>query len=177
MRQPLIAGSLLFLSICCSAVCQSAQAADPIAWSSSFDAAQRSARQSGRPMLVLLSKEHCPYCTKLKSQTLTAPDVIQAVNGQFVPVKLDGPQNQALVKRAGVKMYPTLLVVTADNRVINKIDGYVDPTTLTRRLSSPPTVAQKKGSAQPVHKSAQKTTQKSSPKTAQTTAKHPTAKR
>ncbi|MFO0916376.1 MAG: thioredoxin family protein [Pirellulales bacterium] len=163
MRQPLVVGSLLFLFACCSAVCTSAHAADPIAWNASWEAAQRSARQSGRPMLVLLSKEHCPYCTKLKSQTLTAPEVVQAVNGQFVPVKLDGPQHQALVKRAGVKMYPTLLVMTADNRVINKIDGFVDSSTLTRRLASPPAVAQKGAP-------------KSAPKTAPKTAKHPTVK-
>jgi protein disulfide-isomerase len=112
-----------------------ARSDEAIAWHETWDKAFRAARLDGRPLLVVVTRQQCPYCVRLKAETLADADVARMVSDRFVPLQVEGPRFPALLKRAGVRLYPTILLVSPDNRLVTRIDGYVDAPTLTTRLN------------------------------------------
>ena len=47
------------------------------------------AKEHNQKILIFFYKEHCPYCEKMKKETLTDITVINTINRNFFPVKLN----------------------------------------------------------------------------------------
>ncbi|HOX25568.1 MAG TPA: DUF255 domain-containing protein [Candidatus Krumholzibacteria bacterium] len=102
--------------------------ADPIVWRA-YDAAISEASQTGKPVLIHFTADWCGWCTKMKRETYTQPDVARLMNEAFVPILVDADRNPQLKARYGVQGLPTIWFVTSDGKGITYIPGFVDAAT------------------------------------------------
>jgi len=99
-----------------------------------YPAAWTAAQKTGRPILIYATSANCPYCVKMIEGTYKQKHITQLVEGSFETVYVDRHAQPELVKKLNIKWYPTTIVVTPGNKVIEKIEGYVEPGKFTSRI-------------------------------------------
>ena len=106
-----------------------------ISWFTEVKPAWETAQRESRPLLVYVTHDECVYCRKMEKQTYVHPTVTAAVRSAFVPLSLNGAGNSTLVKDLAVVSYPTTFVISPQAVILDRIDGYVAPEQLARRLA------------------------------------------
>ncbi len=118
--------SALALWLTLSAGPRDSAAADGIRWLS-LDSAKAAARQSKKPVFISFYTTWCGFCKKLERDTFKDPAVVKALNEYFLPVKLDGDEEEALAQAYGVRGYPTLVFTDATGKTLLSSPGYRPP--------------------------------------------------
>jgi thioredoxin-like negative regulator of GroEL len=85
-------------------------------------------------MLVYVTMDGCRHCHQMLTTTYQDQTVANEIRAQFVPTVINGSQQHDLVRRFGVRIFPTTFLVGPDNRVIDRIEGYVAADEMRRRL-------------------------------------------
>ena len=111
-----------------AATCASAM---PKGWTDDFEAAKTKAAKEGKLLLVDFSgSDWCGWCMKLDDEVFSKKEFIRAAQMDFVLVMIDSPrnkeklskkarrQNPELVKKYGIRGYPTVLVMDAEGEVL-----------------------------------------------------------
>jgi len=99
-----------------------------------LEAAQQRARQQNRMLVAFVTTTSCHYCLKMKREALQNPTVRETVSEHFVSARIDGDLHAAWAERHGIRMYPTVLVLTSHGHLVDRIEGYVSADQLTARL-------------------------------------------
>ena len=128
--------SWLFIALFTVACHGATPADDEIAWRPNLAEATQELLKGERPMLLLLTTSACSYCTLMKQTTYTDTEIVSEVNQFFVPMRLDGGQAREIARRLGVRLYPTTVVISPQNRVVARWDGYVKPDALLPKLAA-----------------------------------------
>jgi thioredoxin-related protein len=109
--------------------------AETIEWVTNFEAAANQAKEQAKPMaLFFTGSDWCTWCQKIADEALNTPEFAAAASDKFIFVKLDYPmktkqteemikQNKDLQQRFDVKSFPTILILTPDQREIG-VTGY-----------------------------------------------------
>jgi uncharacterized protein YyaL (SSP411 family) len=113
---------------------------------SSYPAAWTAAQTTNRPILVFVTSSNCPHCTRMLGETYQLPQVRQMMSSSFETVFVDRYEQPALAAALKVRWFPTTVVVAPNNKVIDVIEGYVDPAAFSRRLQT--TLAAQAGATQ-----------------------------
>ncbi len=113
-----------------------------IAWHSNVEKAWKTTQEQGRPLLVFVTAKQCAYCVKMKQATYSDPNVAAAINRSFVPLVLDGDSNSPLLKDLGVTAFPATFIISGDAVVLDRVNGYVPPEALVKRLAAIQSTAQ-----------------------------------
>jgi thioredoxin-related protein len=92
-----------------------------------LDEAQAQAAAANKLVMLDFSTEWCVYCKKLDADTWPDSAVQTWLKNNVVAIKLDGDQEQHLVKRYGIRGYPTIVFLKPDGSVAGKIVGYRPP--------------------------------------------------
>lgn len=101
--------------------------ADGITWHESFEDAIASAGQTGRPVLVVFSGGgDCGWCSEMAGETLVAPEVV-ALARSFEVAQVLALRRDDLSTRYMVATYPTVVFLSPDGEVIEKVSGYLPP--------------------------------------------------
>lgn len=112
-------------------------AAEPNApfWHTDVATAWRTAQTERRPLLVFVTRDNCLFCVKMKRGTLVDPRVAAAIQAGYVPLLVDATQPSPLTKELAVSAFPTTFVISTEAIVLDRIDGYMAPETLSTRLA------------------------------------------
>jgi len=113
-----------------------------VKWQPNVKSAVSVAQKEERPLLVYVSTAQCGYCRKLERTTWTDQNVARLVQTDFVPVKIHGEKNLKFCNRMGIDGFPTTLVLSPDGELIAKVDGYVPPQEMLKRLNAVKPVAE-----------------------------------
>lgn len=106
--------------------------ADLVSWVPAADAPARS-RATHRPIFYDFSAEWCGPCQAMHDQVFANAKYAEALQGLAVPVRVvdrkrEEGRNPAIVdslQRAhGVSAFPTLVVVDANGRTVDRLEGY-----------------------------------------------------
>jgi thioredoxin-related protein len=100
--------------------------AQEVRWRADYAAARKEAAETGRPLLLDFGTEACVWCRKLDATTFRDPKIVTLLNERFIPVRIDGRQEARLTAALNVTGFPTLIIATADGRVVGRSDGYAD---------------------------------------------------
>lgn len=86
------------------------------------------AKTVGKALFLDFSTEWCGYCKKLDQVTFSVPAVAKVMES-FVAVRIDAEKGEGieLRKRFGVRGFPTLVFVGADDAEIDRIVGFLPP--------------------------------------------------
>ncbi|MGH8014570.1 MAG: thioredoxin family protein [Candidatus Zixiibacteriota bacterium] len=75
------------------------QPADPakpeIKWLS-YDEGLAKAKKEGKHLFIDFTAKWCGYCKKMDASTFVEPDVVNLINSDFIPVKIDGDSEKEL---------------------------------------------------------------------------------
>ena len=111
--------------------------AAPIAW------AQRTFRgrcgnRPGCTKPVLVSVGHCSVGRAAKMHSETFPNAAFAaqVNSQFIPVLIDADEQPAVVQKLGVDSFPTVLVISPEQKIVGRFTGFQTAPQLQSRLAA-----------------------------------------
>ncbi len=92
-------------------------------------------KETGKPMLVLVTADWCPPCQTLKRSTLADPNVIDWIQSNTVPVYLEDGENSNEIRKLSVRSYPTTLLIQ-DGQVLASISGAVGSDKFVSSLGS-----------------------------------------
>lgn len=91
------------------------------------------AKKSGKLILIYGKAGWCHYCQKMNG-TFNDGSITMIVNNNFIPVKVDIDTDQAVASSYNISSVPTILIVDANNRVLDTFAGYSDPATFAGAL-------------------------------------------
>ena len=66
--------------------------------------------------------------------TFVDKDLMAKLSKVYVPTYVNAKNNAKLTARFRVKAYPTTIIVAPDNRIVDRIEGFVSAETLISRL-------------------------------------------
>ncbi len=101
-----------------------------------YPAAWKAAQQSNRPILVFVSMPNCHYCVKMKEQVYCLPRVKDLVANSFETLKADRFAHPKLISSLKIRLYPTTVLVSPNNKIVDVIEGYSDPAKFQQRLQT-----------------------------------------
>lgn len=115
----------------------SAQSTAParIEWQHDARQAWQASTATGRPLLVFATMPGCRYCVQMERDTLANANIVNDVNGAFVPLAVDQRTAGRLMQDLRIQAFPTTLVISPDGTVIDRIDGFVSSRELATRLA------------------------------------------
>jgi thioredoxin-related protein len=109
--------------------------AQEVQWRTDYDGARREARETHRPLILDFGTAGCFWCQRLDDDTFRDPAVVRTMNDRFIPVKIDAGQRQDLVQRLNIHGFPTLVFATAEGRILDYHEGFMDAAAFTVQLS------------------------------------------
>ena len=115
----------------------SSGAAEPTAveWQTDYQLAHKSRLQRQKPMIVYVTMDGCLHCHRMLKTSYRNQQVAGKISDGYVATIINGTHQEALAKEFGVRIYPTTFLVGPDNRIVDKMEGYVAAKELHRRLS------------------------------------------
>ena len=91
----------------------------------------------------MFTSKQCAYCTKMLKETYSHPAIQKWLKPRTETVLADADRYAALIKRLGLRGYPTTVVVSPEGKVLDVIEGFVGPREFADRvgplLASPDT--------------------------------------
>jgi thioredoxin-related protein len=102
----------------------------------SYPEAWTAAQKSNRPILLYVTMPGCPHCDQMMAETYHRENIEHLVCDSFESIQVNSKSQPALVKSLKVKWFPTTILVGANNKVMDVIEGYVDAKTFQKRLQT-----------------------------------------
>ncbi|HRF02052.1 MAG TPA: thioredoxin family protein, partial [Pirellulaceae bacterium] len=86
-------------------------------WVDDPDRAMALSRQTGRPVLFHFWNEQCPPCRKVETFVFTNGQVLESLDRNFIPVKVNTTRHPELVRKYRVERIPQDVIVLPDGRI------------------------------------------------------------
>ncbi len=100
-------------------------AAEPvIEWQHDFQAGWSLSKQTGRPMVIYITSDHCRYCELMKRDTWSMPQIVKRMSGRFIGIRLTPDEHAQVLSRIKVPAYPMTLVALPEGKVVDHVVGY-----------------------------------------------------
>jgi FKBP-type peptidyl-prolyl cis-trans isomerase 2 len=94
-----------------------------ITWHEDHDEGLNAAAKSGKPVVLALYADWCPWCKKLFSETFVDPRVTM-LRDDFVWVKSNSDKDKSLKELYGQKDFPFIVLMNSNGKVINRLSGF-----------------------------------------------------
>lgn len=111
--------ALSLLTSATLAILTASQVAAEINWQTNLRAAQAQAQAGDKLMLLHFYSEDCTWCDRLEAGAFQNPQVNQAIDATYVPVKINGNKNQKLVEMFKITKFPTDVIVTSTGQTLS----------------------------------------------------------
>ncbi len=102
-----------------------------------YDVGLKKALDEDKHVFIDFTAKWCGYCRKMEREVFTDPRIIDLLNNDFIPVRVDGESRKELdidgykvternlaVREFGVRGYPTFWFLKSDGSKIGPIGGY-----------------------------------------------------
>jgi YHS domain-containing protein/thiol-disulfide isomerase/thioredoxin len=94
---------------------------EAVHWHNDLESAKVVAKETGRLILVHFWTTSCGPCMALNQNVFNQPGVANALETQFVPVKLNADENTATATWFGITRVPTDVIITPDGQMVAKL--------------------------------------------------------
>lgn len=117
-------------------VTTSSVSAESLKWSKDMKTAWKTAQEKEQPLLLFVSSKNCPYCERMKKQTLQDESIVKQVSDGFIAVRVDAKEDAELLKKLRIRLLPTTVILKPDGVVVESIRGFQTAEQLRKRLLS-----------------------------------------
>lgn len=97
--------------------------ADEVKWLENYEEAFEEAKIEKKPLLVVMTKEHCRWCKKLEEKTLSNEKISAKISQKFVNVLLVR-ENSNFPRMLKSKIFPTTFFIDNEGSIVHKMPGY-----------------------------------------------------
>jgi thioredoxin-related protein len=118
---------ILFVS-----ACKASKPSSKIEWKS-YEEAINEGKRSGKPVFILFSSRYCPMCERLEQEVLESSEILEILNGQFIPTKVEAERTPELTMHFRIVGFPTIWVYKKGH-LYGPIIGYVSSSMLKEFL-------------------------------------------
>lgn len=105
-------------------------------WSADWQAGWKQAVKQEKPLLLFFKTPGCVYCRQMANTTYRDAELIKRLDASFVSVTPSAEQAAELTRRMRIRLFPTTVVVSPENRVLVRVEGYVPADKLRRELDN-----------------------------------------
>ena len=126
------------MAFVCGILISGIVAGQEIDWMHDLEAAQKTAAEQDKLVLLHFSADWCRPCKQLETFVFRSPLVVKALNEKVVPVHIDTDIHPELVKQFSIEEIPTDVVVTTKGRVVSKRKSPKDISNYVRMIKSLP---------------------------------------
>jgi thioredoxin-like negative regulator of GroEL len=88
-----------------------------IKWRTDYHAARKEAETKKLPLLIDFWRTGCPPCEKMEQHTFRDPRIVNALNEQFIPLKINGLDDTQLATHLQINLFPTIVLATPEGRI------------------------------------------------------------
>lgn len=113
---------------------------EKVLWRSDFAAAQREAKQTGKPMLLDFSAKWCGPCQDMRRTTWSSAKVANAL-GDYVPVQIDVDAHPDLAQQFNAQGIPHLVLLDSSGNLVKWTEGEMPPDEFLQWLGPKPPAA------------------------------------
>jgi cytochrome c biogenesis protein CcdA/HEAT repeat protein/thioredoxin-related protein len=96
-----------------------------VTWTENLNGALTRAGNELKPVLVVFSSPDCPWCVRLKAETLSEKDVLAALEG-FICVGIDTSRDERAAREYQVRGVPATLILSGGGRLQSAAEGFLD---------------------------------------------------
>ncbi len=108
-------------------------AVQPVTWTENLNGALARSANELKPVLLVFSSPNCPWCTRLKSETLAEKEVMAALDG-FICVAIDTSRDEKTAWEFQVRGVPLTAILSGDGRPQAMAEGFMDKTAFLKFL-------------------------------------------
>jgi thioredoxin-related protein len=137
---------LMMILVAAAALTTTAQAGKPQAQHShtapagvfdhkTVEEAWKVAIEKKKPLLVMFTSNNCTFCRKMITDTYSNQQVKTLLHGRTESVMAHSDDYAALVKKLGIRGYPSSLLISPEGEVLDFMEGYVDPQAFAKRVA------------------------------------------
>lgn len=114
----------------------SSAGAQEIEWRTDYKLARQEAAAKNRPLVLDFGTEQCFWCKKLDATTFRDARVLEIINHNFIPLKVDANADAHLTEALGIQSFPTLVFAAPDGKILGTLEGYVEAGPLLAALNA-----------------------------------------
>jgi len=110
-----------------------ASASDEINWHA-YTEGLALAKQEGKKIFVHFYADWCAYCEKMEKETLKNSAVIDYLNQNFIPVRVNSDKDRDLARNYYIRGLPSTWFVSETGEKISSLPGYISAEMLLNAL-------------------------------------------
>jgi len=110
-----------------------ASASDEINWHD-YTEGLALAKQEGKKIFVHFYADWCAYCEKMEKETLKNSAVIDYLNQNFIPVRVNSDKDRDLARNYYIRGLPSTWFVSESGEKISSLPGYISAEMLLNAL-------------------------------------------
>ncbi len=111
----------------CSALAAANHAQAEINWQTQLKTAHAQAQQEGKLLLLHFYDDNCVWCDRLEKGAFQTPDVVSAIQKNYVPVKIHAGRSPSIAATFKVTRFPTDVIVTTQGQALSHTVSPQDP--------------------------------------------------
>ncbi|MFP4476305.1 MAG: thioredoxin family protein [Desulfatibacillaceae bacterium] len=100
--------------------------AGDISWMS-HEAAKDMLKKTDKSLYIFFFTNWCGYCTKMDRETLANKDVIDYINENYLPVRVNAEKEKKVASAYRVRGFPTNIFAQGEGKPGSSLPGYVGP--------------------------------------------------
>jgi len=122
-------------AIVVSLLVSEARAQQTVHWYPDLETGVGRARETNRLVLVHFWAPSCRYCREMDRDVFSLPDVVAAMEANFVPVKINANDCPRVARQMGITGLPTEVILSSRGQPITRIEGKVERLQYLARLN------------------------------------------
>lgn len=88
-----------------------------------------------KPLLVMFTSNNCTFCRKMIADTYSNQTVKELLRGKAESVMAHSDNYASLIKKLGIRGYPSSLLISPEGEVLDFMEGYVAPQEFAKRVT------------------------------------------
>jgi thioredoxin-related protein len=84
--------------------------------------------------LVMFTSNNCTFCRKMINDTYSNRQVKDLLRGRTESVMAHSDDYASLIKKLGIRGYPSSLLISPEGEVLDFMEGYVDAQAFAKRI-------------------------------------------
>lgn len=128
--------SICTLLLAVTATTTTALAANAVNWRTHLDSAKVEAAQSGKLLLLHFYTPNCGPCRMLDQNVFSQPQVGEAIEQNFVPVKINADENPATAAAYRIERVPSEVVLNNQGNVVASLSCPQNPNEYSGQLAN-----------------------------------------